>query len=158
MPGYRAHIFCAILLYTAIILCIGALCKNYIVLCGGLCAIIIGALFPDIDIKSKGQHYLYWFYAAVLAILLLLHWHQPKRLWIDLIICLAIITIAPMLGRHRGITHAPPFIVSLGLSFWIITAGFYPVYTAQFFFCSFCFVLGALLHIWLDKRRIFFFK
>lgn len=158
MPGYRAHIFCAMLLYSVIVLCIGALVTSGWAIVGGLCAIIAGALFPDIDIKSKGQHYLYWAYATVLGILLFLHWHQPKRLWIDLIICLAIITIAPMLGRHRGITHAPPFITLLGLSFWIIAAGFYPAYTAPFFFYSLCFVLGALSHIWLDKRRIFFFK
>jgi hypothetical protein len=158
MPGYRAHILCAVLIYTAMLLCIGALFKNGFTVLGGLGAIVAGALFPDIDIKSKGQHYLYWMYAAALGLLLLLHWRHPKQLWIDLIICLAILTIAPMLGRHRGITHAPLFILALGVTFWIISAGFYPQYTQQFFFYSSCFVLGALSHIWLDKRRIFFFK
>jgi hypothetical protein len=158
MPGYRAHIFCAVLLYGLLVLCIGAFLKSYLVLSGGLCAIIAGALFPDIDIKSKGQHYLYWIYAATLGLLLLLHWRHPKQLWTDLIICLAVLTIAPMLGRHRGITHAPLFVLALGATFWIISAGFYPQYTAHFFFYSCCFVLGALSHIWLDKRRIFFFK
>jgi LexA-binding, inner membrane-associated putative hydrolase len=158
MPGYRAHIFCAILMYAVMLLCISALVTSGWIVMGGLCAIIAGALFPDIDIKSKGQHYLYWIYAATLGLLLLLHWRSPKQLWIDLIICLAVLTIAPMLGRHRGITHAPLFILALGAIFWIITAGFYPQYTAHFFFYSCCFVFGALSHIWLDKRRIFFFK
>jgi hypothetical protein len=90
--------------------------------------------------------------------LLLLHWRQPKQLWIDLIICLAVITIMPMLGRHRGITHAPPFILALGMALWVLAAGFYPQLTQQFFFYSLCFVLGALSHIWLDKRRVFFFR
>lgn len=158
MPGYRAHIACAVLLYGLLILCIGVLFKSYVVLGGGLCAIVAGALFPDIDTKSKGQHYLYWLYAATLVALLFLCWYSPQRLWIDLIICLAVITIAPMLGRHRGITHAPPFIILLGTGIWIISAGFCPQYTPQLLFYSGCFVLGALSHIWLDKRRIFFFK
>jgi len=158
MPGYRAHTLCAVVIYSVILLCVGAATQDWLILAGGLGAIIAGALFPDIDTKSKGQHYLYWIYAVVLMVLLFLCWRSPKQLWLDLIICLAVITIAPMLGRHRGITHAPPFILLLGISFWIIAAGFCPAHTAHFFFLSFCFVLGALSHIWLDKRRIFFFK
>jgi hypothetical protein len=158
MPGYRAHIACAIGIYGVLILCAGAYIGGWQLLCGGLCAIVIGALFPDIDTKSKGQHYLYWIYAAALASLLMVYWCNPKQLWIDLIICLAIATIAPMLGRHRGITHAPPFIVLLGAAFWIMASGFCPAHTQQFLFLSFCFVLGALSHVWLDKRRIFFYR
>lgn len=158
MPGYRAHLACALLLYGLLILCLSAYAKSYWVVCGGLIAILVGALFPDIDTKSKGQHYLYWVYAAALIVLLFLYWRKPMVLWIELIICLTIITIAPMLGRHRGITHTPTFIVLLGVALWVMTAGFYPLYTANIFFLSCCFVLGALSHVWLDKRRIFFFR
>lgn len=158
MPGYRAHMLCAAILYVLLVFCIYTYVQSGLILCGGFIAILVGALFPDIDTKSKGQHYLYWVYAALLASFLILYWRDHKPLWLELIVCLSVVTIAPMLGRHRGITHAPPFILLLGLLMWIIVAGFYPLYTAQLFFFSACFVLGAFSHVWLDKRRIFFFR
>lgn len=158
MPGYRAHLACALAVYSTIFFMVGSLLSSWDVVLGGLVAISAGALFPDIDIKSKGQYYLYLLYAVILIGVLCLYWVHGTQLWIDLIICIAIVTIAPMLSRHRGITHSPPFIMLLGLGSWIIGAGLYPTYTAPLFFYAACFVLGALSHIWLDKRRIFFYK
>lgn len=159
MPGYRAHLACAFVLYLVFVFCACSACAmGWQLVCGGLCAMLVGALFPDIDTKSKGQHYLYWVYAAVLSGLLIAYWRCPQQLWLELIVCLAIMTILPMLGRHRGITHAPLFLVILGLVAWITASGFYPAHTSIFFFWSCCFVLGALSHVWLDKRRIFFYR
>ncbi len=158
MPGYRAHLACALFLYGGVLLIVGSMLNSWTIGLGGLIAMCAGALFPDIDIKSKGQHYLYRMYALALVGVLCLYWLHGTQLWIDLIICIAVVTIAPMLARHRGITHSPPFIMLLGLSAWIIGAGLYPAYTSPFFFYAACFVLGALSHVWLDKRRIFFYK
>ncbi len=158
MPGYRAHLVCAVVVYIIILFLVGSMLYSWSVIIGGFVAMIAGALFPDIDIKSKGQSYLYRGYAVILATILLLYWVHRTQLWVDLIICLAAVTIAPMLARHRGITHAPPFIIMLGFGMWVMGAGLYPLYTAQLFFYAFCFVVGALSHVWLDKRRIFFYR
>jgi len=158
MPGYRAHLACALGLYGIVLFLVGSTLQSWMVGLGGLVAMGAGALFPDIDIKSKGQHYLYRIYALILIIVLFFYWRYSTQMWIDLIICIALITIAPMLARHRGITHSPPFIMLLGLGVWVIGAGLYPAHTATLFFYAVCFMLGALSHVWLDKRRIFFYK
>jgi hypothetical protein len=160
MPGYRAHLATALFLYVVVIVftwsCMQGLCMRMI----GFLALCAGALFPDIDIKSKGQHYLYQLYAALLigALSMYVLCAHMIRLWADIIICLAVMSIAPMLVRHRGITHSPRFILFLGAVMWIMGAGLYPAAAPTIFFYSCCFVLGALSHVWLDRKRIFFIK
>jgi LexA-binding, inner membrane-associated putative hydrolase len=158
MPGYRAHLAVALLLYGMIIIFTWAYLQGWSLRIIGCVALCAGALFPDIDIKSKGQHYLYQLYAAVLICALsmyILCAHLGKFLT-DIIICLAVVSIAPMLVRHRGITHSPRFIVLLGIMMWIMGAGLCPHAAQDLFFYSSCFVIGALSHVWLDRKAIFF--
>lgn len=156
MPGYRAHLATAVLVYGLVALVTWAWYQEYLVRIVGFCAVCAGALFPDIDIKSKGQHYLYRLYAGALMGAIGMYIFYRTALWTDIIICLAIMSVAPMLARHRGITHNPRFILLLGICFWILGAGFYPQSAHNIFFYCTCFILGALSHVWLDRRRIFF--
>lgn len=156
MPGYRAHLLTAMLLYGVIAVVLWTVVIEWPVRMLGLIAICVGALFPDIDTKSKGQRYAYTFYAILLGIVVLLYLRHRTQLWIDIIICLATIMVAPLIVHHRGITHNPRFILLLGFLLWLLTAGLYPALAGQLFFYSLCFMCGALSHIWLDRRQIFF--
>jgi len=153
MPGYRTHLCVAWLFYPLIVWATWQNIGNSFVYVIGFCMLSIGALFPDIDIKSKGQNYLYLLYAIILAIVLCLYFLRRAQLWIDIIICIALATIAPMLMHHRGITHSPLFILGSGFVLWVFGAGLWPVYTQQIFFYSCCFVCGAWSHVWLDKKK-----
>jgi hypothetical protein len=156
MPGYRAHLITAMLIYAVITLIAWSVVIDWSVRILGLLAICVGALFPDIDTKSKGQRYAYTIYALLFGIVVFLYLRHRTQLWIDIIICLAGIMMVPLIVHHRGITHNPRFIILLGLALWLLTAGLYPVLAGQLFFYSICFMCGALSHVWLDRRRIFF--
>src|SRR5262245_16608113 len=121
MPGYRTHISVAIMVYIILAVITWSIVISWPTRLLGLVALCIGALFPDIDTKSKGQQYLYHAYALCLGLILALYVMHRTQLWVDLIICLAIITIAPLLARHRGITHNPRFILLCSIVFWIVS-------------------------------------
>ena len=60
MPGYKGHLSVALALYGGLIAFLWHTAPSLQTLVVWFIAICAGALFPDIDTKSKGQKYFYW--------------------------------------------------------------------------------------------------
>jgi len=144
MPNYKGHVLGGIVVY-AMLLCMVAhvLHPSFITACEWLLFALAGALFPDIDIKSKGQKY---FYYLIFVLLIVLAMHQQFAT----IACCSFIIITPMLVRHRGIFHRTWFIISMPMAVWGLTCFFLPSCSSSFFYNTLFFIAGGLSHIILD--------
>ena len=148
MPNYKAHLFGGFVCF-ALLLAIPIYVFHYTfsmdssLLVWLLICSLAGALFPDIDTKSKGQFYFSTiaFFFIVIAIML------KKWMWLSGI-SLALIT--PLLVNHRGITHqiwfifTAPFCIPL-IAAYTSKALIFPAFMGYIFF-----VCGALSHLILD--------
>lgn len=122
-----------------------------ITMCEWFLCTIAGSLFPDVDVKSKGQKYFYYF---VLMILILLLINQKHTLFV----CCSLVSITPMLVRHRGIFHQLRFIVATSSVLWLFLSALWPT-IAYHIFCDLIFFnAGAASHIMLDYRCINIFR
>lgn len=104
---------------------------------------LAGALFPDVDTKSKGQYYFYWIvFIATIYLTFIGKWYLAALI--------SIVAFTPLLVRHRGIFHNVWFImgitaiISISLSYYV-PAYSYALYMNGAFFC-----LGAFSHLVLD--------
>jgi hypothetical protein len=104
---------------------------------------LAGSLFPDIDVKSRGQHYFYWF------VLILLSWCALKRRY-DMALGISIMAVIPMLARHRGLFHRAWFVIVMPLLVWLICSCYKPSMSNGLLIDSYFFIAGALSHLWLD--------
>jgi hypothetical protein len=66
MPSYRVHLIGGFLTYLAVLQGIKHMDISGFVIAQGLLFCLLGALFPDIDVKSKGQKI---FYSILLCLL-----------------------------------------------------------------------------------------
>ena len=147
MPGYRTHSTAAVSAAIATLLIMHwrlpladlftPLHASYVIasLCGGL--------FPDIDIKSKGQKY--WYMAIVPlfgAALIARH--------IVFICVLSSLAIIPPLLPHRGITHELWFVFLAPISGLFLVHTYQPEYLSYAIDLYIFFVLGAITHLLLD--------
>lgn len=146
MPGYKGHLVGGIVAYGLLFFgLVGVVIAQPSMLTAGewLFFALAGSLFPDIDIKSKGQKY---FYYVVLLFIVILAAHQR----FEMLACFSFITITPMLVRHRGIFHNPWFVIALPLTLWVVVSMSMPQLSEKFFFDMLFFCIGALSHLWLD--------
>jgi len=144
MPNYKGHLAGGTVAYSVLFLLLCNSIKPSFITAGEwLVCTLAGALFPDIDIKSKGQKY---FYRIVLLLFIVLIIQNQLKLLAG---CSVIATI-PMLARHRGLFHRMWFIVSLPLVIWICVALISPQLSTIVFFDAIFFLAGALSHLWLD--------
>ncbi len=111
---------------------------------------LVGALFPDIDIKSKGQKWIYWFLLLVLIALI-----GKGRL--DVVAFLSVLSVTPMLVNHRGLFHRLWFVVCIPLCAWYIASLSFPFIKQTLLFDTLFFIAGAVSHLWLDMglRKMF---
>ena len=155
MPGYRTHataaLGCAALIvaYTHS----DTPCIEWLSLTNGtrLIAGIIGGLFPDIDIKSKGQQLLYAIIIPLLVAALL-----AKQVVFSIL--LSGLAIIPPLLPHRGITHNTWFTLIAPLSGPALVWVYCPQYLWQAFDLLLYFTAGCLSHILLDYGLIAFIR
>jgi membrane-bound metal-dependent hydrolase YbcI (DUF457 family) len=148
MPGYRTHLVggAAVATLIMIILCcagIVALMHDWHQMTGWLLAALAGSLFPDIDIKSKGQNYFYWTLFMLFA-----YWYVQGN--VQLCATGALIAIVPLLTKHRGILHNIWFLISLAIASMICVQAYGPIYAMYSRPLISFFLLGALSHVWLD--------
>ncbi len=147
MPGYKGHLvggtiaFCLVLFGLVGLVIIPQ--PTHLMMGEWLLCVLAGALFPDIDIKSKGQKY---FYYAVLVVLFVLAYQQR----LQMLTCFSFVMITPMLVKHRGIFHSPRFVIALPLLVWVIVATLLPHKAMHLFVDTMFFIVGALSHLWLD--------
>lgn len=105
---------------------------------------LAGSLFPDVDIKSKGQKLFYWVIVALILIAL----YKGN---LNLAIYLSLFSILPMLVRHRGLFHCTWFIVLLPLGAAALASVYLPpIYRHSLFYDASFFIAGALSHLLMD--------
>jgi hypothetical protein len=150
MPGYKGHLVGGCVVYVVLISVVYTQCPSYLVAGRWLICALAGSLFPDIDVKSKGQNYFYWLVLFMALILI-------ARKQLHALACLSLVSMTPMLVRHRGIFHRWWFIVAVGGALWMLALHYAPAYGKQVWGDALFFILGALSHVWLDVgwRRMF---
>lgn len=110
MAGYRGHLAGGVAAAAGCVILVGvlpyrqlaeysSLLHGWQLLAGVFIVAMLFALFPDIDIKSKGQMIFYW---SVFLIDVLLIWGKQ----IHAAAYLGLIAMLPLLSRHRGWTHS----------------------------------------------------
>ena len=144
MPNYKGHLVGGIVVYGVLLCAVSSMLKpTMLTALEWLLFTLGGALFPDIDIKSKGQKYFY--YGIFLFFIVL-----AARQRFEMLSCCSFIIMSPMLVRHRGIFHSPRFVIAIPLIVWIVVSMAMPHVSYQFFVDILFFIMGAISHIWLD--------
>jgi hypothetical protein len=145
MPGYKAHIVGGVVTFAAISFFLNSYVQPVpAVAFQWLGATILGALFPDVDIKSKGQGI---FYKGMLVCLLLLLWKRQAYLFV----IMSFLALVPVLVRHRGLFHQIWFVIVMPLGIAFIVGQSFPLYTVVLLQTACFFSVGALSHIILDR-------
>ena len=144
MSGYKGHIAGGIISYVLLMpLILTYHTPSPLINVSWLLAAIAGSLFPDIDIKSKGQKLFYWCIAIIIAFLIA-HQEMIAVGWISLA------SMLPILVRHRGLFHALWFIIACPCAVAWVIACYIPVYTIIVFSHTCFFIAGAVSHLYLD--------
>jgi len=144
MPSYRVHLVGGLLTYLALLQMIKCSDPSYMTIFQGLLFCLLGSLFPDIDVKSKGQNI---FYSLLLGLLVLLLYKQQYCLFA----VTSLLGIIPMLVKHRGIFHHIWFLFLISLfATWLVQT--WCSYWAGVMMnnCWFFFV-GTVSHVALDR-------
>lgn len=158
MAGYRGHLagglVAAVLCTVAVSLLpyerlaeYSSLLQGWQTLAGVFIVAMLFALFPDIDIKSKGQGLFYW---LIFILDVLLIWIGA----IEVAAYLGLIAILPLLSKHRGWTHsiAAAFIVPAPIAIVPYLHDGHMLATSVLFYSAA--VVGYLSHIALDGELI----
>lgn len=145
MPGYKTHIVGGVVVFAAL----AYIVKGYVqptpsVAFQWLGATLLGALFPDVDIKSKGQGIFYKGMLICLVLLLL------KRQFYPFVI-LSFLGLIPVLVRHRGIFHRVWFVTVAPLVLALVVGQSFPDARVALLQTSCFFAAGAVSHIVLDR-------
>lgn len=144
MAMFKGHILGAIIFYAAVVFFFSLGSYGLINNISWFIATLAGALFPDIDISSKGQH----LYLKVLALLFFLCLFFQA--FVPLVMLLAMVILSVFVP-HRSLFHDLRFImavtaiVAIGLLFLM------PAKTHLIVSSSLFFLLGVLSHLLLDK-------
>lgn len=144
MSGYRGHLIGGIVTFVIMRHGILPLTSHQVphdLACIALT--LLGALFPDVDIKSKGQQIFYTLALGVAALAFF------ERAWSSLA-WLGLMCFFPLAVAHRGPMHNPYVLIATP---WIIARGleglFPNVHKLSPMFHVF-FIAGALSHLVLD--------
>ncbi len=145
MPGFKGHLVGGAALYGALIYAgYNWLQPSPIVAAEWLVFMLAGSLFPDMDVKSKGQNL---FYAIIFVVFSMLLLHGCYKM----VAFLSILALIPMLVRHRGLFHAWWFVIAFPCVLGLILSYCMPEYTRAIMFDAGFFALGALSHLALDR-------
>lgn len=146
MPNYKKHLAGGCLVYgllTYLNVKLNLVQLDLSLQLQTLAACLIGALFPDIDTKSKIQKYIYFMILA-LSIYLMANGLAYQAC------ILTTMSMLPLIVSHRGLFHRLWFIIMcLGM-------GNYLCYLNQAYWFKNCvclslfFLIGAISHLWLD--------
>ncbi len=145
MPNYKGHLVGGAAAYTLLFLLLlrNSITPSFITAGEWLICALAGALFPDIDIKSRGQKYFYRIVLLLFSILII-----QKQF--ELLAFGSIIATIPMLVRHRGIFHRLWFVVLMPMLIWALVALSTPELSTTVWYDVLFFIVGAISHLWLD--------
>lgn len=162
MSNYQGHLLGGVVTYGITLAAIQKLYPlihlNALEISIWLVMCLLGSLFPDIDIRSKGQRIFYevLFCATIFAIIFN-QWH--------LIICFCIASVIPLISKHRGSIHSLWFIIFIPMLVPFAITKYHPELTDSAIYCYLFFVMGAFSHLLLDfgpkhliKRTLFLSK
>jgi membrane-bound metal-dependent hydrolase YbcI (DUF457 family) len=144
MPGFRGHLVGGIVTYLLMLQFIKLMHPSVSIIFSGFIFCIFGSLFPDIDIKSKGQKI---FYSLSLVVLCCFLYYER----IDLFIGLSLLGTVPLLVKHRGIFHTLWFLIFISISTGLVIGNLNPNLSAWAMGNALFFLGGALSHIFLDR-------
>lgn len=143
MANYRQHLFGGVIAFGAVCFFMRAYNPPLLTLAEWFLCALMGALFPDVDIKSKGQKYFY----TILLISFIVLVGQRK---LFLVSCMSIIALVPLLTRHRGLFHNVFFVITFPFAVWFVLSMSHPVYARVLLNHVVFFVVGQLSHLLLD--------
>ncbi len=147
MPGYRGHLFGGIVVYTILLFILttfwmkGAISTHKLFI--WLAACLLGSLFPDIDITSKGQKI---FFIALLPAIALSIFYQK---WMVLSL-LCVSAYIPLIAKHRGITHKAWFSALLPATAIVASKSYKPQMLDDTLILCLFFFIGTISHLILD--------
>jgi len=144
MPGYKGHIIGGSVTYLIILQLVKSFQPTVFMLIQGFIFCILGSLFPDVDIKSKGQNIFY-----TLALVTLCYFLYCQRT--DLFIGLSLLVFTPLLVKHRGLFHKVWFLILISLIMGITIDSFHATSSNLAIKNALFFLAGALSHIILDR-------
>jgi hypothetical protein len=145
MPGYQGHIVGGAATFCGVALLVS---KTYpptpITALQWFLLTIVGALFPDVDIKSKGQGI---FYRIIVLCLILLYLQKNWHLFA----ATSFLAMIPLLVRHRGLFHELWFVVVVPFALAYFTMQSFPACKTMLLLDAVFFAAGAVSHIILDR-------
>ena len=144
MPSYRGHLIGGVVTYLALLQLIKLTDPNAHIIIQGLLFCLLGSLFPDIDVKSKGQKVFY-----ILLLIFLFYCLLVQR-W-DLFVALSLLGIMPLLATHRGLFHKVWFLLFLTLGIIVCLKSYNRHEDELLLANSGFFFMGSLSHVVLDK-------
>lgn len=150
MPQHKTHLSIGFLVY---IVCL------YVALFFGpiswerkielLMYTLIGALFPDIDTKSKIQRVMYIIFFFLL--LLLAYTQQYFAATIT-----GILSCVPLMVHHRALFHSMLFLSLLGVCAIVFVHLQCPAYTVSMSYNTIFFLAGVFSHLYADGSLKYF--
>lgn len=150
MPGYKGHIAGGLVMFGALYAATQSLIAPGTA--WWLCALTLaGALFPDVDTKSKGQKWLYRVLFCFLIGFLFLKKFVPFAV-------LALLVGLPLVVDHRGLFHRLWFIALLAIAALAALDWYHIVPAHNALFPALFFIAGAASHLMLDIGVVRFFR
>ncbi len=144
MSMYRGHLLGGLAAYLLVIVAIGLYTKLFQHHFPGLLAALAGSLFPDIDIRSKGQRLFLKLLFLVILCCLLLRASLP-------LMVLLFFSVLPIVFPHRGLFHDIIFVTVLSLTAAGSLIYVIPHRIELIVIVTFFFLVGVLSHLILDK-------
>lgn len=147
MPGFRGHLTGAIALYglvLAVLLGFFSCTLTYMRMLEWLLCMLAGALFPDIDTKSKGQQIL------VLGIIGVGSWLIYARMW-HRVVLLGAALLLTLVVPHRTLFHSFKFILITTAVAVLYGAYYYPAKAPMLISNGGFFIIGVASHLVLDR-------
>jgi len=144
MPSYRVHLVGGLVTYLIILQMMKQSEPSLMTILFGLLFCLLGALFPDIDVKSKGQKV---FYSLLLGVLIMLLYKQQYCLFA----VMSLLGIIPILVKHRGIFHHIWFLLSISFLATLAVKSWCGLYERIMINNCWFFFAGALSHVVLDR-------
>ncbi|MBI2345141.1 metal-dependent hydrolase [Candidatus Dependentiae bacterium] len=144
MPSYRVHLVGGFVTYLGILQLFKNIPFSGFTILQGLIFCLLGALFPDIDVKSKGQKI---FYSMLLVLLL---WLLYKKMYC-LFAVMSLLGIIPILVRHRGIFHHIWFLFSMVVIFTLVIKNWCGSFENMMLYNCWFFFAGTISHVFLDR-------
>jgi membrane-bound metal-dependent hydrolase YbcI (DUF457 family) len=144
MPGYRGHVVGGLATFGVLRLLIASYNPTLLTSVEWALFALLGALLPDIDIKSRGQNIFYVALAGAYAGALV----AGHLSWSPFFVVAALF---PMLVTHRGISHRWWFAVLFSCSVGFGLSVTFPFYVQAAWFNALFLCAGMLSHSILDR-------